>query len=137
MVFPIRSYSYLECDKNMELINQHTKVETVQAWLDEFSGARTKPSPFKTIEVDQSLIRQWNEFLVPSFKAKCPFAVKPIREILCEAIHPQYIAFRANYNGPFETCVDRTTAIIPTIDNLTGTQELVLPDRKYIDFFAN
>lgn len=80
MIFPIRGHSYLECDRNMGLINQQTKAETVDDWLDEFRNARIKPCPFIVIEVDQSLIRQWNQFLSPSFITKCPFAVRHIRE---------------------------------------------------------
>ena len=47
MTFPVRGHSYLECDKNMGLINQRFPAEVPDDWRDVFKYARVKPFPFK------------------------------------------------------------------------------------------
>ncbi|KAJ8878734.1 hypothetical protein PR048_019320 [Dryococelus australis] len=57
VTFPIRGHSYLECDRNMALIQLKTPAELHEHWWKHFSVARMKPSAFHIIEVGQALIR--------------------------------------------------------------------------------
>ena len=63
IVFPIRGHSYLDCGRNISLINQKFPAETPQDWVSEIKSCRTKPSPFDVIEADLTLFRQWTQFL--------------------------------------------------------------------------
>lgn len=57
VTFPIRGHSYLECDKNMGLINLKTRMELPKDWIDVLKNARKKPEPFKVIDVDQTITK--------------------------------------------------------------------------------
>ena len=46
ITFPVRGHSYLECDRNMALINQKYPAEIPEHWVTVFENARIKPSPF-------------------------------------------------------------------------------------------
>lgn len=65
MTFPVRGHSYLECDKNMGLVNQKLPAETPNDWAQIFREARTRPCPFTVVEVHQNTFLQWTEFLDP------------------------------------------------------------------------
>lgn len=73
VAFPIRGHSYLECDRNMGLVNQKTYVELPQEWNAVLRDSRTKPSFFKVISCeDQSIFKSWTDI----YKTKCPFLTK-------------------------------------------------------------
>ncbi|XP_072402450.1 uncharacterized protein [Diabrotica undecimpunctata] len=131
ITFPIRGHSYLECDKNMGLINQNTKAETIADWINEITGARAKPTPFKVFDLEQSFFRQWNKYLAPYYVVKCPFAVQPVREIQAESVHPRYLTYRSSYNGALETAIVRNAFINQT--EMPGPDEFFLPDKKYTE----
>lgn len=99
VVFPIRGHSYMECDKNMGIINCKTRAELPEDWVDIFRTARDKPTPFHVEEVDQSLVRDWTKFLEPLYMKKCPFLSRPIRELEVSHQHPRIIRHRDSYNG--------------------------------------
>lgn len=103
ITFPIRGHSYLECDRNMGLINQKIRAEVPSHWYDVFRGARVKPSPFEVIEVEQDLIRSWTSFLQTYYKKKCPLATRDVKEISASKEHPQFLTYRNTYNGHHET----------------------------------
>lgn len=75
VTFPIRGHSYKECDKNMGLVKTKTVVETPNEWIKVFEDARKSPAPFKVVEVEQEIIRDWTEFLNDKldYVNKCPF----------------------------------------------------------------
>lgn len=54
--------SYLECDRNMALINCKFPAEVPDDWVSEIQNSRSKPSPFKVIEADLTLFRSWTVF---------------------------------------------------------------------------
>lgn len=43
ITFPVRGHSYMECDKNMELINSKSRVEVPDEWIEVFENARQQP----------------------------------------------------------------------------------------------
>lgn len=81
ITFPVRGHSYMECDKNMGLVNQRLRAEYPPEWCGIFRQARQKPSPFEVVEVDQSFFRTWTIFLSTMYKKKSSFASRPIREL--------------------------------------------------------
>lgn len=101
ITFPIRGHSYLECDKNMGLVNLKTRMELPEDYYDLLDHSRIKPTPFSVIRVQQHMIRDWGTFFKDQFKAKCPFAIQEIREIYCTRDHPRLIYYRSHYNGKF------------------------------------
>ncbi|XP_039290187.1 uncharacterized protein LOC120352657 [Nilaparvata lugens] len=81
LVFPVRGHSYLECDRNMGLINQKTRVELPSEWNSVVESARAKPSPFKVVSCDdQKIFKAWSKFLSDIYVKKCPFKSRPVRE---------------------------------------------------------
>lgn len=87
----------------MAFINNKTPAEIPQHWLDHFSAARVKPSPFDIIGVDQALLRSWTRFLSPLYKNKCPFAIQPVKELLFQHKMGPLVQFRTSYNGAWES----------------------------------
>lgn len=99
VTFPIRGHSYMECDKNTGLINTKAVTETPNDWIEVIKSSRCKPSPFKVISVDQSMVRDWASFLEPLYAKKCPFLSRPIRELEVRYEHERMIFHRDSYNG--------------------------------------
>lgn len=100
VIFPIRGHSYLECDRNMGIINQKSLVELPNEWNIVIEDARKKPGPYKVIPCDDQLIfRSWTNFLSRIYFKKCPFASRPIRELSVTEEHPRMIIHRDTYNG--------------------------------------
>lgn len=81
VTFPIRGHSYMESDRNMAIIKTKSRAEVPQDWIDVVESSRQNPSPFKVIDVDQGVIRNWTEFLEDQFVKKCPFQTRPIKEV--------------------------------------------------------
>ncbi|PSN33909.1 hypothetical protein C0J52_20398 [Blattella germanica] len=103
MTFPVRGHSYLECDKNMGLINQKSRVETPNEWNEVIRAARRKPSPFHVVEVQQDFIYNWTSYFKTPFKKKCPFQTRPVTEIKFCQEHPRTVNIRTTYNGQWES----------------------------------
>ncbi|KAJ4449681.1 hypothetical protein ANN_01085 [Periplaneta americana] len=76
VTFPARGHSYLECDKNMGLINQKARFDCKK---EMFYG--------------------WGEFLNGYYRKKCPFAQRSIAEYHVK--EDSKLAFlRQSYSGP-------------------------------------
>lgn len=137
MVFPIRGHSYLECDKNMALINQKAPCETPDDWRKVVAESRLKPTPFRVIDVDQPLVRSWTRFLAPKYKKTCPFLSRPIREIRVEITHPRLIFYRDSYNGHWTSSVmlvaKRRRVNSSSCEDIPNSGEFILPDQAYKD----
>lgn len=100
-MFPVREHSYLECDKNMGLINQKTRVELPKEWNTVVENSRSKPSPFKVVSCeDQTVFKDWTKFLSDIYVKKCPFKSRPVREMSVVDYHPRMILHRSSFNGP-------------------------------------
>ncbi|GBP55071.1 RNA-directed DNA polymerase from mobile element jockey [Eumeta japonica] len=99
IVFPVRGYSYMECDRNMALINQKAHIELPSEWADQIAVARSKPSPFIVEQCEQDLFRNWADYFKPMFKPKCPIPTRSIKEIRVHREKPKLIFHRDSYNG--------------------------------------
>ena len=104
VIYPIRGHSYMECDKNFSLINQKSKVYTVDEWAEVAANSRKTPSPFKVISCLQDTFYDYSSFLSPQFKAKCPVAIQR-REFKVESSHTRQFLYREAYHGPWQSCV--------------------------------
>lgn len=63
VTFPIRGHSYMECDKDMGILNGKFRAEVPDDWCKHIETARLKPTPFLVEEVDHYMIRNWTYFL--------------------------------------------------------------------------
>ncbi|KAL1513563.1 hypothetical protein ABEB36_002960 [Hypothenemus hampei] len=80
IVFPIRGHSYLECDRNMNLVNCNTYTETPNDWREVLRSSRQKPSPFEIIDCEKEVIFQnWTEYLPSLYPKNASFQTRPIR----------------------------------------------------------
>lgn len=128
ITFPIRGHSYMECDKNMGLINKKAKAELPSDWYEVFKNARRKPSPFQIIEVEQELIRGWTMFLGKYYKKKCPIGIRELKEVYASKDRPQFLIHRNSYNGWHETSV----VILPNIKALIQKENSVLKHGEFM-----
>ncbi|KAG8241099.1 hypothetical protein J6590_098336 [Homalodisca vitripennis] len=101
IICPIRGHSYLECDKNMALINQKAPFEVPDDWRNDISNARSTPEPFKVVNCKQNVFQNWTDHLSPYFAKDCPFPTRPLRERKVEQLKPGYFLYRNTYTGAF------------------------------------
>jgi len=102
LTFPIRGHSYLECDKNMGLVNAKTAAEVPSEWWSAIREARKKPAPFVVHEMYQSDFLNFTYHLRPKYKKNCPFSTHPIREIVFSHDKLKGLLKRTSWNGMWE-----------------------------------
>ncbi|XP_072390766.1 uncharacterized protein [Diabrotica undecimpunctata] len=124
VTFPIRGHSYMECDRDMGVINQKIMAELPEDWYTEIRSCRVKPNPFDVVEVDQSLIRNWLLFLDKIYVTKPTYKSRPIRELEILKDHPRLFKHRDSYNGQWETSIIRKP--------FTNSDEVQLPESQFI-----
>lgn len=106
MVFPIRGHSYLECDRNMGLINQKSVVETPSEWNEVIENSRSKPTPFRVISCEnQDIFKSWTKFLSPLYTKMCPFKTRPVLQLSIVSHHPRMMLHRHTFNGKHEESI--------------------------------
>ena len=103
--FPIRGHSYMECDRDMAIVNQKAKVETPSGWMEEFRKARQSPSPYNVVDADQGMFFGVTEHIKLFYRASCPMPSRPMREICFTQSHPRLVHYRTNWHGPMDTAV--------------------------------
>ncbi|KAG8336589.1 hypothetical protein J6590_042109 [Homalodisca vitripennis] len=129
--FPIRGHSYLETDKNLGIINQKSRAEIPDDWLDIFRHARTNPCPFTVHKANIDTFCQWTSHLAPYYKKKCPFPTRPVREVLIERDEEStdsenFLQYRCTFHGPWEKIQVLTSVPIEVFRG-----EFSLPDYSY------
>ena len=77
----IRGRSYMECDRDLSMVNKRRGAELQEHWMEELRSARKKPSPFNVIEPTEEVCLAISEHLKPVFKATCPIPTRPVREL--------------------------------------------------------
>ena len=105
LFFPIRGHSYMECDRDLSMVNKRRGAELQEHWVEEFRSARKKPSPFNMIEPTQEVFLAISEHLKPVFKATCPIPTRPVRELSFRVEDNGVFGYRNCWNGKMETAV--------------------------------
>ncbi|KAG8253056.1 hypothetical protein J6590_044051 [Homalodisca vitripennis] len=121
-----------ECDQNISLVNKKSTVETPEEWNHVFMTARSNPSPFKIIPVQQHMIHDWTTFLKEQYKEKCPFATRPIRGAKMLKDETE-LFYRPTYNGPWFSSDIRRPCSNITLSHLQPG-EFLYPDQVYQAF---
>lgn len=124
VTFPIRGHSYMECDKDMGILNGKFRAEIPDDWCKHIEAARLRPTPFLVEEVDRCLIRNWKDFLSSMYVKKCPFATRPIRQLKITKEHPRLVFHRDTYNGLWNS----SAIVPPRRKRITGPP---LPDGQF------
>jgi len=102
IVFPIRGHSYLECDRNMSLVNCNSYTETPDDWREVLLTRRTKPSPFTVIDCEKDIIFQnWTEHLQSHYSKKSNLQTTLIRLIEFRKESGALIFHKDNYSGMY------------------------------------
>ncbi|KAL1488806.1 hypothetical protein ABEB36_014602 [Hypothenemus hampei] len=136
ITFPERGHSYLECDKNLGLVNLNTHMEIPKDWFELLRRSRVRPSPFEVVEVEQEIIKTWDTFLKnEKYRKKCPFPIQKIKQIESVREHPGFVNCKTSYRG---TSTQHSITITPKSNkSLTakngleeGEFELPLPAYK-------
>ncbi|XP_068082416.1 uncharacterized protein [Anabrus simplex] len=125
VTFPIRGHSYMECDRNMGLVNQKARIETPEDWAYVFSTARENPSPFQvrllhsseepfatSSAISDFIFAKWTVHLSQFYKKKFP--TRPIREIVLDN-NDRGIKFHCTYTGEWtdQEMISRTQKQLP------------------------
>lgn len=98
VTFLVRSHSYMECDRDMSLMNQKSRCELADDRNKVFPEARERPSPYKVFQCTQELFRNYTRFLHDQHKPKCPVGIRDIRvSKVCKP--PPLLYSRASYHG--------------------------------------
>ncbi|GFO06327.1 hypothetical protein PoB_003283200 [Plakobranchus ocellatus] len=105
ILFPIRGHSYMECDRDMVLVNCKRNAETPDDWRQELRKARAKPSPFTVIPADKSLFRAYTDFLTPKFRSTNPVKTRPVREFYFDNTRQELFLYRDAWHGSFSSAV--------------------------------
>lgn len=131
ITYPVRGHSYLECDKNMGLVNTKKRMELPADWEENLLTSRIKPAPFVVISVDQSYVKKWTEFLAGRFVKKCPFPMQKMKEVEAFDVHPRVICHRDTYNGTMlQSPIQNKRKIKP---QKIKPGEFELPSQSYLD----
>lgn len=105
ITFPIRGHSYMECDKDMGLLNQKTIVQKPDGWFEAFRSARATPTPFIVIEANQKIFYSFGECLNRHFRKSAPMPTRAIRELIINVEEPRLVKHRDAWNGAYETSI--------------------------------
>lgn len=133
VTFPIRGHSYMENDKNMGIINQKARVETVQELCELVQSSRKKPAPFvveNLSEENQHIFQKWTEHLNKFYKKKANFPIQSIRQFEVLKEHPRIIKYRDTYNGIWTSAVVMDRKPI-ALQNLERNSQFLLPEISY------
>jgi hypothetical protein len=104
--FPIRGHSYMECDRDMSIVDCKTNVDLPSGWEMVFKNARTKPTPFNVVSMDKTMFFGFSNFLKPGYRATCPMKTRPIRELLIHHSEDRKtVQHRSSWNGVYESSV--------------------------------
>ncbi|RZF38967.1 hypothetical protein LSTR_LSTR003710 [Laodelphax striatellus] len=139
VTYTIRGHSYLECDKQMGLINSKFGAELPCDWADHFREARQNPRPFVVEELDHTFWHEWSKFLALLYKKKLTVPTRPIKELKITEDAERLLYYRHNYAGPWYNavitlpqrkrfCVESTA--LPTA---SYKGKLPIPNEKYSD----
>ncbi|GFS17248.1 hypothetical protein ElyMa_006817700 [Elysia marginata] len=86
MSFPIRGHSYMECDRDMAVINQKARVEVLDDWIREFEAARKNPSPFIFVRANQGMFLGMAQHLKKPVQSSLSGSQTPHKgDCLCKA----------------------------------------------------
>ncbi|XP_065652041.1 uncharacterized protein LOC136079725 [Hydra vulgaris] len=99
VTFPERGHSYMECDKDMGLINCKTPASMPSDWIETFKNARKRPTPFHVIELMQEMVKSVTDFMRLIYKNKCPIPTRPLREMCFRGDSAGIIFHRDSWNG--------------------------------------
>ena len=83
MRFPLRGHSYLDCNRDMDLI----ELDLPTQWHQIVIEAQQKPH-FSVIEWPQILFLGFASHIKGKHKASCSVPNRPVSELLLEAQHP-------------------------------------------------
>ena len=139
ITFPIRGHSYMECDKDMGLLNQKTVVQKPDGWVEAFRTARATPTPFNVIEPDQDIFYNFGACLTNHFRKSSPMATRPIREMIIDIQEPRLVKHRDAWNGAYETsifCTPKQSMMAePKLTSLY-TSRIPIKATKYADLMV-
>lgn len=97
IIFPVRGHSYMDCDNNIALINQKFSCEMPNDCVSVVEKARSNPEPFHIIDCPLFMFENFSKLFKNYFIAKCPFASRPVRQLIVRNTAPVQILIRSEY----------------------------------------
>lgn len=130
ITFPVRGHSYLECDRDMSIINLKTKMETPDDFYELIKQSRCRPAPYKVVPVESDDIKGWSNFIGRFYVKQCPFKTQPIKEIQFRQ-DSRLVKYRYTYHGSWETAAIRLPDNKILRNPLVGCGDFELPEPAY------
>lgn len=112
----------------MGLINLKTPTELPYQWYDLIKTSRTRPSPFKVIEIaPNKIIRQW---IRKVHEEMHDAPIQKQREIMVTKEYPRVVSHRQNYNGLW-----KKTSILNKNQKIESSNKSLLLEFFYKTFY--
>lgn len=73
VTFPIRGHSYMECDRDMALINQKAHCELPDDWNRVIGESRENPSAYKVFPCTQEIFHNYTDFFPREVQAEVSY----------------------------------------------------------------
>lgn len=134
-LFPVRGHSYLPNDQDFSLISRKKRkterVETPEGWDNLILQARAKPSPFRLIKVDRSMIFD-TKSATDKFFLKYPKPAINIKNIKMLKIQntDKCIFLKDSYGGPWRSSLVASKISTKNEINLQKAYALPIPIKK-------
>lgn len=137
VIFPVCGHSYMECDRNMALVNQHHLAQLPKDLTEHLRDIRQKSSPFVVEECDQFIFKNCINFFKLKYKPKCPFSSWHVKELKIERNQTHQMFYRDSYNESWISCVvalprnkRKTTNLLP-LENLNFHSSCTMTVYRY------
>ena len=77
------------------------------SWMEVASavGTTSKKPPFNIVAMEPHMFQNVTDYVRPFYRASCPIATRPLREIVFSQDKPQLFSYRISWNGPMDTAV--------------------------------
>jgi len=106
MIFPIRGHSYLECDRDMSLVNQKAYTEVPNDWRDVIRNSRQKPTPFMVLDCEKEVeFLNWSDYFIDKYPKKNPIPTRPLRVLEVRKENPSLIFHKNAFHGLYHSDV--------------------------------
>lgn len=117
-IFPVRGHSFLPNDQDFSIISKIKAKATVELpgeWDDIINKSRSKPSPFKVVNVNQSNLYNVEKAVSPYFLKvpKPPLKLKSIRMYKVSREDPGFIFTKDSYSGAWTKSMVRNKSKLP------------------------
>lgn len=134
-LFPVRGHSYLPNDQDFSLISRKKRkterVEIPEGWDNIILQARAKPSPFRLVKVDRSMIFDIKSATDKFFlkNPKPAIKIKNLKMLRIESTN-RWIFLKDSYSGEWRSSIVASRVPMTNEISLNHAYDLAVPIKK-------